>query len=54
MLVRILKSLPCSLILVLTFSNLSLAQKKYIVNGYVGGRGLISAEKLTHIHESIC
>lgn len=43
-------------LLTLMFSSAAFAQKKYIVNGYVGGfRGLvdteaISAEKLTHIN----
>lgn len=56
MLVRILRGLLGSLILVLICSGLSFGQKKYIVNGYVGGfRGLvdtdaISVEKLTHIN----
>lgn len=56
MVVRTIKGLIYSLILIFVISGISLAQKKYIVNGYVGGfRGLvdtdaISAEKLTHIN----
>lgn len=56
MVLRGLKSLLSGTFLVLLFSGSGFAQKKHVVNGYVGGfRGLvdvdaISMEKLTHIN----
>lgn len=56
MLSKLIKSIVSVLVFTFLFSTLGFGQKKYIVNGYVGGfRGLvdtdaISAQKLTHIN----